>query len=78
MVGDQKGDQDTSIFLKHFKLHEPDSAAEEVSFDLRTFSQTLTTKSVSIDQKYINAEKGIDSVSPLKKNQKLYQNSSPL
>ena len=78
MVRDQKGDQDTSIFLKHFKIHEPDSAAEEVSFDLRTFSQTLTTKSVSIDQKYINTDNGINSVFPLKKNQKLYQNSSPL
>ena len=31
-------DLDTLIFLKHFKLHEPDSAAEEVSFDLRTVS----------------------------------------
>jgi hypothetical protein len=33
-----KEDLDTTIFLKHFKLHEPDSAADEVSFDLRTIS----------------------------------------
>jgi hypothetical protein len=31
-------DLDTTIFLKHFKLHVPDSAADEVSFDLRTIS----------------------------------------
>ena len=45
-------------FRKQYKLHEPDSAADEISFDLRTvsrtmnISRTMTTKSVSIDHKY--------------------------